>query len=479
MSYIASNYKAPKTIQEFHDDDSFVRGIVGPFGSSKSTAMCMEILKKGIAMPADSENRRRSKWAIIRATYPELMGTTLETWKKVLPESVLNFKLGNKEVPNCVIRMKLPDNTILDIKLEFYALDNPSMVDKLASFEFTGGWINEAREVPFAILGALTGRVGRFPSKMYDKNGVEQEFWSGIIMDTNPPDDDHWWYNLAENDKPNGYKFWRQPPALLKNDDGEYVPNPKAENIENLPKGYQYYYNMLAGKDEAWIKIYIQGEYGMVSHGKPVYPMFSEYIHVSDASINYELGHEVYAGIDYGFNSAIVFSQLIDGELKIINELYAENISTREFINEIVTPYVTNNLSEYKIIWVGDPSGASRSNVDGKSSQNEYINNGFDVSPCITNSVSARIQAVSSFLNNKKGMTISPECNVLIKGMRGNYCFERLNVMGERFKEKPTKNRYSHLCDALSYVCVMLDTTLNRPKRRHRLTKRDKIKWWI
>ena len=42
---------------------------------------------------------------------------------------------------------------------------------KLLSLELTGAWINEAREVPKAILEGLTGRVGRYPKKEGGKGG--------------------------------------------------------------------------------------------------------------------------------------------------------------------------------------------------------------------------------------------------------------------------------------------------------------------
>jgi hypothetical protein len=61
--------------------------------------------------------------------------------------------------------------------------------------------------------------------------------WSGIIADTNPPDSDHWWYKLAEEDNPVGWRFFKQPGGLSEH----------AENREHLPD--QYYERQVAGKD--------------------------------------------------------------------------------------------------------------------------------------------------------------------------------------------------------------------------------------
>src|SRR5690606_19111708 len=77
----------------------------------------------------------------------------------------------------------------------FVALDRPDDVRKLLSMELSDAWVNEAREIPKAIIDALTGRVGRFPSM---KDGGPDNVQ--VIMDTNSMDSDHWWYVLAEND---------------------------------------------------------------------------------------------------------------------------------------------------------------------------------------------------------------------------------------------------------------------------------------
>jgi hypothetical protein len=43
-------------------------------------------------------------------------------------------------------------------------------------------------------------------------------------MDTNPPDDDSWYYRVAEKEKPEGWEFFKQPGGLLEVGDG-YEPN--------------------------------------------------------------------------------------------------------------------------------------------------------------------------------------------------------------------------------------------------------------
>ena len=166
------------------------------------------------------------------------------------------------------------------------ALSSPQDVRKLLSLELTGAWVNEARELPKAVIDGLTHRVGRYPVK---SDGGPT--WYGIWMDTNPPDSDHWWHELAEKNPIGGkfaWSFFRQPGGVLQVKPGE-VPkenanaqgflfsggkwwkvNDDAENRNNLPPGY--YQQLLGGKNIDWIRCYAQGMYTFVQEGRPVWP---------------------------------------------------------------------------------------------------------------------------------------------------------------------------------------------------------------
>ena len=189
-----NQYNASVTGSEFHADDNFVRLIMGPIGSGKSVASCMELMAKAYNQLPNVKGVRKSRWAIIRNTYRELQDTTLKTWHDWFDE-----KLGttSKQDMTWTLSGKLEDGTSLDAEFMFRALDKPNDVKKLLSLELTGAFINESREIPKAILDMLMGRVGRYPNK---RDGGAT--WYGIIMDTNPPDSDHWMYGLFEENLP-------------------------------------------------------------------------------------------------------------------------------------------------------------------------------------------------------------------------------------------------------------------------------------
>ena len=181
------NYKAEKTIRSFHKSPAFVRGIRGSIGSGKSVACCMEILLKAISQTA-FEGKRRSKWGIVRGTYGELRTTTIATWLDWF-EPITKISYGHPI--QGMMSFTLKDGTTVECELIFLALDHPKDIKKLKSLEFTGLFFNEASEINYTHISMGTGRVNRYPSK--NMGGFN---WSGVIMDTNSPDEANWWHEM-------------------------------------------------------------------------------------------------------------------------------------------------------------------------------------------------------------------------------------------------------------------------------------------
>ena len=49
---------------------------------------------------------------------------------------------------------------------------------------------------------------------------------------------------------------------------------------------------------------------------------------------------------------------------------------------------------------------------------------------------------------------VDRRCQTLLKGFQGGYCYRRMQVSGERYDDKPDKNMYSHIHDALQYMML-------------------------
>ena len=300
MNKFSFDFSSSPTIAKFLQDGSYVRGLMGPVGSGKSYACCSEILKRAIQQkPSPRDGIKYSRFAIVRNTHPMLRTTTLKTWLEVVPENVYG---PVKYAPPITHHIKLPSRegaAGIDAEIIFLALDDQKDVRKLLSLELTGAWVNEARELPVAVINGLSHRVGRFPSKA---DGGPT--WRGIILDTNPMDDDHWYYRLAEKDRPTGrfaWKFFKQPGGVLPVPVDElpddmpeaqgyifqagkwWKTNPNAENLHNLVDGY--YDQILGGKNADWIKCYAQGQYTYVQEGKPVWSEYDDNLMAEDLEI--------------------------------------------------------------------------------------------------------------------------------------------------------------------------------------------------
>jgi hypothetical protein len=448
------DYKcAGETLQDFHDSSAFVRGIMGPIGSGKSTACIIELLRRAREQTLSPDGKRKSRIAIIRNSYPELKSTTIKSWFQWVPREWGKF---NQSSP-IVHHIRTED---LDIEVLFMALDREDDASKLLSLELSFAWINEAREVPKGIVDALTGRVGRYPAKV--EGGCT---WSGILLDTNPPDDQSWWYKYAEEETPEGWEFFKQPSGL----------SPEVENLPNLPK--DYYKRIMAGKDEDWVKVYCHGQYGYVVEGKPVYPMFRDSTH-TNSEIEPVSRLPLFIGLDFGLTPAAVLGQkLVDGRWLILDELVTENCGIVRFA-ETLNSYLSENYPDHEVdmAW-GDPAGNQRAHSDERTAleiMEEYCD--FPVRPAPSNEISLRrevvVNALNRMIDGKAGFQLHPRAKMLRSGFAGKYHYKFVKSSNNAMTfETPAKNEYSHVHDSLQYLLLgggERDVVLRKVKRSKR-----------
>lgn len=437
-------YEASPTLVRFHASGAFVRGIRGPVGSGKSTGMCFEIMSRANEQVSAPNGRRHTRFAIVRNTYRELADTTLKTWLDWFPEAVA----GRFNYQDMLHHVTLND---LDAEIMFRALDRPDDVKKVLSLELTGAWVNEAREVPKSIIDALGDRVGRYPSV---RNGGCT--WAGVMLDTNSPDTDHWWYRLAEEERPEGWSFFAQPPGMVEVD-GKWRTNPKAENLANLPPNY--YETRAAGKSRDYILVYYANQYGFVRDGKPVYPEYIDSTHCAPEPLEPIPGRTIYVGIDFGLTPAAVLGQkTVLGQWRWIDEVVTENMGAVRFSEEL-GKVLRGRYQGFEFAIYGDPAGDTRAQTDETTPFQILNGRNIPAVPAPTNDPIVRREAVAGALtrmiDGKPGLLISPRCKVTRKGMAGGYAYKRVQVSGdERFHDKPDKNKFSHPCEAAQYMMI-------------------------
>lgn len=436
MTDIVYSYKPVPTIKAFSQDRSFIQGLMGPFGSGKSSGCVIKLVELASQQNPGPDGKRRTRWCVIRNTYRQLQDTTIKTVHQWLPPS--HFGEWKSTDHNYIVTGLAPD---IYMEIMFRALDRPEHVANLLSLELTGAWVNEAREIPWTIIQALQGRVGRFPAQI--QGGAT---WSGVIMDTNPPDDVSWWYALFEEKRPDNAKLFKQPSGVAEH----------AENKPNLPKNY--YENLLQTMDEMSAKVYVHGEYGYVQEGKPVYPEYSDNLHCTEKA-QVQKGLPIYRGWDFGLTPACVFSQLHpSGRWVTFDELTADSLGIDRFSDEVLT-HCSINYPGFTFDDIGDPSGDARSPTDERTCFAILRGKGISITggeqDVVIRTESVK-WALRQLANGQPMLAVHPKCKKLRKGYQGRYKYRRVQVSVERYDDKPEKNEWSHPHDANQYVATRL-----------------------
>lgn len=485
-------YNASPTMQAFHADPSFVRGIMGPIGSGKSVACVWEIFMCACRQKPNQDGVRKSKWAVVRNTLPELETTTMKTWTDWFPPGETRNggwgKMTRKPPYTHQLEYYPGDGTKVELEVLFLALDKDTDVKKLLSLEVSGIWFNEARELRKSLIDAGTGRIGRYPS-VKDGGCTDPR----LIMDTNPPDDSHWWFKCAEENgwavdekgKPidpqdvpakDRWKFFQQPSGL--SDDAENLENlNQPPNFASLPLhvrrdlGRGYYRRIVQGKDQEWIRVYVDGQYGNIKAGLPVYgDMFKSELHIAEHPLRpLPPGASIYVGIDCsGRHPASVFAQKTSrGQIQVLSELCVLDDTgmgaTR--YSQLLAEYIAENFPEHDIFYWGDPAGGFKTQNDEHTYFDILRANGIRVrSANEALRIPDRIETVKHILgeliDGEPRLLVSPSCKHLIRGFEGGYRYRKMSVSGDdRYDDKPEKNRFSDVQDGLQYLLCGMGVT--------------------
>lgn len=479
-------YTPEPTAIELHEsifDSELVKSTMGPVGSGKSTRnFAHMIFQAALVPPFLRDGIRRARFGAIRNTYPDLKGSTLKSW--------MEWFEGFGEVPEDREKHLKQDNPFtfrtlfndgngwIDMELVFLALNDPEKdVRKLDSANFTGIFINEGRYMHEKIVERACQRVRRYP----DPADIGCELTIGdATMDTNPPSFNSWFYTRHEELKIG--KLWKQPPGLIKHDDGSYSTNPEAENLTHLAK--DYYLNFAKQmRDEQEINVMVMGQYGLASDKPAVFPEYNDDIHSVD-SISYIEGLPIHIGWDFGSTPACVLGQVTpSGRLLAIKEFTTAGGGLQALLEDLVLPYIKSTIikstiPKYKIFCYIDPAGFNRTETDAKSAMMTLKAAGFkDVVKAInTNHLEPRLEAVRfplrRLIEGRGAVWISREgCPVLREATKGEYCKRPIKTpFGIEYGE-PMKNFYSHVSDAFQYLCLGVGKLIsqdNKPKSTYK-----------
>lgn len=474
-------YNATATASKFHLSQQKVRVLAGPIGGGKSVACVMEILRWAMDQQPDANGVRRTRFAIVRNTVDQLKTTTMKTLMDWLPPGVYGeHRIVDKTF---TLRLVMGDNTRVESELLFLSLDNPADTRKALSLELTGVWLNEAREIHPDVIEVMPTRTGRYPKENRKLDyGCTR---SGMIMDTNMPSGDSWFGKRMQDDL-SGWDVFIQPPAALSPEaylarwgeevldedvyvdfDGRrWVINPEADNLDNLKA--DYYPTAIAGKSKDFVDVYVLSRYGRELGGSPVYEgVWNREFHTLAGDTRPLLSQEypIVIGLDFGRTPSAVFLQSDPrGRVTVLSEVLSENCGIERFIKDFLRPHINQHYPRASFVVAPDPAGYHKQQLGEQSLVDVVKKAGFKVSRPVSNDPEKRIAAVEELLmqqvDGKARFRVHGRCARLIKGFDSGYRY-RQKKNGE-LEDRPDKNHFSHVHDALQYACMIVSAGAGR-----------------
>lgn len=429
------NFNASPTVAAFMQSDAFVRFILGPVGSGKSTGCLMELVRRMAEQTPAQDGLRHTRWAIVRQTLQQIKMTVLKEFY-VWVDPVTHFKVSDN-----TIYIKFND---IESEVHLIPLDDEQDVRRLLSLQLTGAWINEFSEIDPGIVPGICSRLGRYPSAA--QGGPT---WFGLVGDSNFPTEGGEWWNLLENELPSDFQLFKQPGGREE----------AAENIGNLPGGREYYERLARGQSPAFIKRYVDAQYGPDPSGTAVFKESYKWEFHTVDELQPALGHPLLVGQDFGRAPASLICQVDHrGRLLVLEEVDAADIGLEQHLKKNLRPRLQDRRYLGRALMVvGDPAGRQRSSISEETSFDALKRAGFMAVPAPTNDIDARIRAVESLLLAQAGggpaLVIDRQrCPRLVRALGGGYRYAILK--NGQPKPLPDKNEYSHLADALQYACL-------------------------
>lgn len=464
------NYRASPTVDRFLASRKFFKGLMGPIGGGKSTGALMDLFSRAVTQEPFN-GVRRTRFGILRNTTSQLRTTVkplLDTWFVDLVDGRMGSWTQTTGVLTFEARLLLADGTRVEADFMLLAADTPDDVRRLLSLELTAAWIEEAREVDEAVVEGLTGRVGRYPSLI-----MGGATFSGVIFSTNPPPLGSYWHDIIAHPPANADVFV-QPSALL--EDGSV--NPEADNLENLPP--DYYDNLVEGKTEEWVNVYLKNEFGQGNMGRPVFrASFKRAFHVAKESLRPILQslHPLVIGMDNGLQAAASVTQRDARQrVNVLAECYVpedETMGVETFLDRLLIPMLKARFPDFredKIVFSLDPACFQRAQVNEMTIALAVQKRGYRVFKPATNDPERRQQAVENLLamqiDGGPALVFDPSCIHLIEGMEWGYRFKK---SGSGLQVE--KNHFSHQVESVEYAALMHNNgeatswAVQRPKR--------------
>lgn len=402
----------------FHEMDTPYKCGMGGFGSGKTKMGIAEVIDLAMTYPGN-------RIAIMRDTKSGLKDSTQhDFFDECDPKLIYAYQKNEGTV------MLVNGSEFIFRSFRQYKSSPRNQFESaIKSLNLGGFLIDEANEITEPEFLLMKGRLRlKLP-------GIDLKH-RGILV-TNPPNENHWIYKMFSSETAD-----RSTHGI--------VHIPTRDNIKHLPPGYIE--DLQKSYPHSWVQKFLEGEYGYMTTGRPVYDNFSEEIHCKKT--RYMDHVPLHRYWDFGWrHPAVVFAQIdVEGRHKIHRELMGHNIFINDFAYQVMQ-VTSNEFPDAKVLDYGDPHGNDKS--AGGTSKKSAIETLRELGITVFSRNSLVIEGVDA-LQKKMATTIKGEpafqinkdnCPILVAGLQGGYTKTDDGV--------PIKDGYyEHPQDALRYGIV-------------------------
>ncbi len=448
----------------FYRDYRRVVGIQGPVGSGKTSAVLMKQIRMAMEQKrSPKDGIRRYRCVAVRDTYRQLWRTTIPSWWNWVPQDVGHWVGGSDQPAEHHITFMHPgDGGLINFEIAFTAIGDNRAEDVLRGYEVTRWYLNEADLLDPEVFTYCRGRWGRYP-RAADGGPVHH----GADLDFNAPDVESYIYEQLIENRPPEWGYYSQPGGVTRVDGG-WKPNPRAENMPNLPENY--YEDQIVGQPEWYIQRMVASEFGYSREGKPVYAEWNDRLHCAPQDLEPDRGLPLGFGFDAGGSPAGVITQRRpNGQKRVLEEIIAGEdgyCGPDRFSDEVNRVLQARYAGLETGPGSADPSAMYGADKEaGEMNWIEIVSNktGIRIWPAPTNEITPRQDAVRIPLTKmidgrEPALIISPRCKILRRGFNSMYRYRRMHgSAGRTYAPTPDKNEFSHVHDALQYDCLSGD----------------------
>lgn len=441
------------------DTTSKIRFLRGPIGGGKTVSCVFDVPMQASRMPLCRDGQIHVRGTVIGTTYGQLERNLYPSWKFWLPPGGPHsvWEGGGGRFAQHFLKFDIVRDGVrrrVNLEMIFAAIGEQSIEQFVRGYEPTFWWLFEVDMLPEGIVEDAIGRLGRFPnSTMRLPDLPPEDYRSYVVGDLNAPDIDSWYYRLVEEVRPPGLKQYVQPSGL----------SPHAENIPNLAPTYYQDLLQINGHRKKWVTRFIRNEYGPTEVGEPVYPEYSDAIHLAPEPLRYDPNRKIDIGLDQGLTqpAAVVTQRGSSGQWRVILEYVPGRMNARRFAQGLIGE-LAEHCPKCTIDDIyADPAGFSGADQEvGELAWAETVGAELKhpVMPAPSNEIDPRLTAVKDELSHMldggtPSIVISRNCKMLRKGFASHYVFQTRAPEKAQFG-KPLKNTYANPHDALQYLLL-------------------------